>query len=52
MEIKIQYQTKNRCYIKGEKLKPKGIMLHSTACPRSNGSNICGQMGYISAKWK
>lgn len=33
MEYKVQYLTKNKCYIKGDKLKPKGIMLHSTACP-------------------
>lgn len=33
MEYKVQYCIENKCYIKGDKLKPKGIMLHSTATP-------------------
>jgi len=33
MEYKVQIQTNNKCYIKGDKLKVKGIMLHSTATP-------------------
>ncbi len=30
---KIRYATKNLCYKAAEKITPKGIMIHSTACP-------------------
>ena len=40
--IKIQenFLTKNNCYLKGQKIKIKGIMVHSTACPRSKSIYI------------
>ena len=30
------YLTKNRCYVKGEKLNPSGIVVHSTGCNNKN----------------
>lgn len=33
MKIKQQFITKNDCYKAGKKITPKGIMVHSTACP-------------------
>lgn len=36
MDIKQEYMTNNPCYVKwqgGRKIKPKGIMVHSTAAP-------------------
>ena len=33
MDIVVNYLAKNSCYITGASLKPKGIMVHSTACP-------------------
>lgn len=35
-EIYKHYLTKNRCYIKGEKLSPEGIVVHSTGCNNKN----------------
>jgi hypothetical protein len=34
VEIYENFLTNNRCYIIGTPLTPKGIMVHSTACPR------------------
>lgn len=55
MEYKTHIQKNNKCYITGAKLKPKGIMLHSTATPgviaqtfadrwdvyQPNGNSVC-----------
>lgn len=32
MDIIKQYLTKNRCYIKNEKITPKGVIIHSDGC--------------------
>lgn len=34
------YLTKNNCYIANVKIQPKGIMLHSTACPGVKAANF------------
>lgn len=34
MNIVKHYLTKNRCYMAGKTIKPKGIMLHSVGCPQ------------------
>ena len=36
LEIIKHYLTKNRCYIKGAKMTPKGIVVHSTGCNNKN----------------
>ena len=36
MEIIKHYLTKNRCYKKGAKMTPKGIVVHSTGCNNKN----------------
>lgn len=55
MKIIKNYLTKNNCFLQGKMFKPKGIMLHSTACkgvpaknflsswntPKPNGREVC-----------
>lgn len=38
MELRQQYLTENPCYKKGERITPKGIMIHSTG---ANNPNLC-----------
>lgn len=40
MEIIQNYLTKNNCYLKGQTITVKGIMVHSTACPGVKASNF------------
>ena len=40
MKIVENFLTNNRCYMIGTPLAPKGIMVHSTACPRSNAPKL------------
>lgn len=40
MKINKTYLTANNCYIKGSRLDPKGVMIHSTACKGVPASNF------------
>ena len=40
MKIIQNYLTKNNCYIEGQTIKVKGIMVHSTACPGVKAKNF------------
>lgn len=40
MEIRQNYMTKNRCYTRPVALRPRGIMVHSTATPGAGAENI------------
>lgn len=42
MNIKIQYATKNPCFVKAAKIVPKGLMLHSVGVPQPRASVFAG----------
>lgn len=50
--IHVKYMTKNRCYIKGETIKPTAIMPHSTGCPASPASMWFDRWNYAQPEGK
>ena len=38
MRLTERFLVNNRCYIKGEKIEPSGLMLHSVGCPQPRAS--------------
>lgn len=51
MKIIQNFLTKNNCYLKGQTITVKGIMVHSTACPRSFCQQFYKGMEYRKAQW-
>lgn len=45
-EIHVKYMIKNRCYIKGQYIDVKGIMVHSTGCPATPASQWYDRWNY------
>ena len=52
MKITQNYLTNNDCYKKAQLIPIKGIMLHSTACPRCSSKEFSQILECIKTKWK